>query len=123
MYFEVIREIKNHSPPFTSPFVQMADIDKVVNVVTIVAKSTIPEAIRIPASPTTHGNLKNSITPQIFRIVGTKTPFTQPNLAEWFLISIDCFSFDDFYKCKTFCLKGVRKISRANWILKYFNAE
>ena len=69
-------------PPFTSPFVQIADMDNAVMVVTTVANNTTTLDNPIPAFATIHGIRKNKITPQIFRRVGNKTPLIQPNFVE-----------------------------------------
>jgi len=53
-------------PPRTCPLVQMADIDRAVSVVTTLASRMTSDARPIPACPTTHDILRNSITPKMF---------------------------------------------------------
>jgi hypothetical protein len=47
--------------------VQIADIDIVVIEVTVLAKAIMTVASPIPDCPVTHDNLKNNITPNMFR--------------------------------------------------------
>lgn len=54
-------------PPLTSPLVHIADIDRVVIIVTRALSKTIREPSPIPACPTTQDNLRKSITPHMFR--------------------------------------------------------
>ena len=68
-----------NKPPLTCPFVQIADIDNVVIVVTTAARRTISDISPIPACPVSHGSLRYKITPQIFKRQGTRTPLHQPN--------------------------------------------
>jgi len=53
-------------PPFTSPFVQMADMDMVVRAVTVEERATMTVASPIPAWPVTHDSRRNNITPNMF---------------------------------------------------------
>ena len=66
-------------PPFTTPFVQIADIDTVVTVVTSADRSITMEARPMPAWPTTHDKRRYKITPQILSRQPNRTPLIQPN--------------------------------------------
>lgn len=74
-YFSYIHQLihacsyskEKYLPPFTSPFVQIADIETDVIKVTTTESKIITEVSPVPAWPTTHDNLKNNITPQMFR--------------------------------------------------------
>ena len=68
------------SPPLTSPFVQTADIDKVVNHVTTAERTMITVDQPIPACPPTHVRRKYNMTPQMLRRHRSMTPLIQPNL-------------------------------------------
>ena len=72
--------VKRHSPPLTCPFVQIADIDTDVTMVTTVANNIITKDSPIPACPTIHESLKNMMTPQIFSRHGKSTPRIHPIL-------------------------------------------
>ena len=56
----------SYLPPLTSPLLQMADMDKAVSVVTTLASRITRDANPMPAWPTTHDILRNSITPNMF---------------------------------------------------------
>ena len=68
-------------PPFISPLVHIADIDRVVMVVTTEASRTIAVINPIPACPVSHGSLRYKITPHILRRHGINTPLHQPNFS------------------------------------------
>ena len=63
------------------PFVDTADIEIVVMVVTTFDKTSTPIPSKIPACPTTHVRRRNNITPQMFRRHLMYTPSNQPNLS------------------------------------------
>ena len=68
-------------PPFTIPFDTIADIDRVVTVVTSADRSIMIEARPMPAWPTTHDKRRYKITPQILSRQRSRTPLIQPNFA------------------------------------------
>ena len=76
----VYRNSFNHPPPLTSPWVQTANMDNVVRVVTTADKNTMTVAKPIPACPTTQESRKYSITPHMLRRQPNSTPLIQPNL-------------------------------------------
>ena len=67
-------------PPLTSPLVQTADMDNVVNHVTTADSTMITVDQPIPACPATHVSRKYNITPQMLRRQRNMTPLSQPNL-------------------------------------------
>jgi hypothetical protein len=77
-------------PPLTSPFVQTADIDNVVIIVTMEESRMITVDQPIPDCPTIHVSRKNRITPQIFRRHLSITPFNQPNFGASLTLASPC---------------------------------
>lgn len=71
-------------PPFTSPLVHTADMDKVVNIVTTADNTMMTVDQAIPAWPATHVSRKYNITPQMLRRHRSMTPFSHPNLGATF---------------------------------------
>ena len=66
MYMYVrIFEQQSDSPPRTSPFVQMADMESVVTVVTTPDRMMMTIAWPIPACPTTHDRRRKIMTPKM----------------------------------------------------------
>ena len=59
------KSVSTKLPPRTSPFVQMADMESVVMVVTTAERRMTTMACQIPAWPTTHDSRKKIITPKM----------------------------------------------------------
>ena len=64
-----------------NPLVQIADIDRVVMMVTTVESKMILVISRMPAWPTHQGIRKKIMTPQMFRRHLASTPLTQSNFS------------------------------------------
>lgn len=75
-------------PPLIRPFVETADMEMPVMIVTRLAKETMQSPSISPAWPTTQVSLRKSMTPQMLRIHLMNTPLTQPIL---FALSLPAF--------------------------------
>lgn len=71
--------MKTPLPPLTSPLVQTADMDSVVNHVTTAESRMMTVDHPIPDCPATQVRRRYNITPQMLRRHLSMTPFIQPN--------------------------------------------